>query len=172
MATTSSQKIVPLEPFQAFSPGADLWLMPDLSQSKWARRIDWYLNFQFQRAKLRAKPQHSLGMNQVLQDSELSAPVFALSQDAPFMIASEDKLPNQATVFVPIVNSNKITWINQCNSIWKNFGSPKFRVFLPKEIRPDEFISAWKNITSSTVKSESTELDKLELISEVDGPAK
>jgi|GEM_PF-1442158 len=56
---------------KAFSPGSDLWIIPELSYSAWSRKIDWYLNFQLGRAMNHKRSPISTFLHTVLVETEM-----------------------------------------------------------------------------------------------------
>jgi hypothetical protein len=131
-----------LDSLTALSSGCDLWIVADPSQSRWTRKIDWYLNFQLQRAQTHRSPGKSAELDRLLGSLELEAPIFELKSLAPLMVASSRLLPNRQTVLVPMPDDLD-DWVKRCHELWKSMSCPTTRVFLPESVQPEAFCSRW-----------------------------
>ncbi len=126
----------------ALSPGCDLWIVAEAQHSRWARKLDWYLNFQIQRAGLHKSRELSPEIQKVIQDCEVELPEIGTFRSAPLMIASENLLPNSKTIVVPQIQ-DAAGWVEACFKIWDDLGRPLTRVFLPDEMKAEAFNRAW-----------------------------
>jgi hypothetical protein len=131
-----------LDSLTALAPGCDLWIVADPSHSKWTRKIDWYLNFQLQRAQTHQSPRKSGELDRVLDSLELDAPVVELKPLAPLMVASARLLPNRQTVLVPLSDDIE-GWVKRCHEVWQSMNRPTTRVFLPDSVQPEAFGGRW-----------------------------
>lgn len=160
-----------LDALSALASGVDLWVVPDLDHSKWARRIDWYLNFQIVRARPHVLPRLSSKLNEILASAEFTAPEVSVSPSAPLLVASQDLLPNRATVVVPWSEgeNSQREWVRRCHALWRDLSKPyapnglSARFFLPGQLSSDAFLKAWpKEDSSASVQVVAeTELDLL-----------
>lgn len=103
---------------QALQAGADLWVLPDLEQSEWARKIDWYLNFQLARASTHSTLKHSDELSAVVQKWEFDPPDVEVANQLPLMVASSDLLPNHSTVLLPLGGDVK-SWTKRIFDLWR-----------------------------------------------------
>jgi hypothetical protein len=134
----------------ALSPGAQLWFVPPLEASHWAKRIDWYLGFQIRRAGPHQPANFSPELHNLVETLEVDVPMMRLAKEAPLMIASETLLPNHQTVVVPLAAtgvSDESTafaqWTLACHRIWQGLGQPLVRVFLPDRLSAQAFAAKW-----------------------------
>lgn len=126
----------------AFGQGADLWVIPDPKNSPWARKIDWYLNLQIQRAKNHKSKKIPDQLKEILAANELDLPDFDIKGDTPLLVNSHNHLPTRSVLHVPM---SKIAenWVAECHSIWMKLSKPTVRFFLPEEISDDIFENQW-----------------------------
>jgi hypothetical protein len=134
--------ITALDAENALSSGAKLWILADLGHSRWTERIDWYLNFQINRAEPHTTPQIGEKLNAVLAETEFVAPEVKLLEKAPLMVSSSELLPNHVTVVVPLADSAS-EWVLRGYAVWTELGRPELRVFLPESVSLSTFQSAW-----------------------------
>ncbi len=119
---------------QPFSAGAPLWIIADQKHSAWAKKLDWYLNFQLRKAKFHKSVQLSEKIKQKMQDWGFDLPVLE-KPASPLMIASHKLLPNELTVQI----ASGENWASECLRVLKNLRIDKARIFLPSEMTPQEF---------------------------------
>lgn len=131
-----------LDALTALVPGADLWIVSDLERSKWARKIDGYLNFQLMRAEPKASPELSPELRTIMDSWDFEAPSVEIKPDAPLMVASSDLLPNRQTVLVPF-EGNAEEWVAKCHSIWLGLRRPSLRIFLPDSFKAEVLERSW-----------------------------
>lgn len=129
----------------ALTAGADLWFVPALNQSHWTNHIDWYLNFQFVKAKLHQRKELSPHLKELSEDWEFPLEEIDLSMNRDLLISSRKLLPNQFTVQVEY-DGNLNTWIERLLSIWKSLKRPSLRVFLPEGVSRSDFEKATEGI--------------------------
>ena len=131
---------------KALSAGCDVWVVPDLDQSLWARRIDWYLNFQFQRAELHKAQSLPAELNFILSNYEFTPPFteppLSEAGKSHLMVASYERLPNRKTILVSQMDSPQ-DWVRACSSLWVDLGRPSIRVFLPTMMSAQAFRTYW-----------------------------
>ncbi len=126
----------------ALSEGSTLWIVGDLSNSAWAQKINWYLNFQLRRAKFHQTREISRELVAVLQTWEVEAPSLKLDPSAPLLVESSKLLPNQVTV--QLFNRTFDSWIDEGLRIWNDLQRPSVRVFLPSEKASSQLTGRWK----------------------------
>lgn len=136
-----SAKVVAQE--EALQAGADIWIVPDLENSEWTQRIDWYLNFQIFRSETHLTPKASAELEQVLAEWDIDAPGVSQAKTSPLMIASSDRLPNHAVVVVPFVGGEIKSWAEKVHETWSRLDAPRLRVFLPSGLTAARFSDAW-----------------------------
>lgn len=127
----------------AFGSGSELWVLPQIEISQWARKIDWYLNFQISRAKSHTPRKPDPELSEILGENEISFVKYARDeQNRPLLVASHSHLPNQMTLEVPYKSEAK-GWVEIVHRNWDQLKRPNLRVFLPPNLESDEFIKAW-----------------------------
>lgn len=131
-----------LDQLTAFSPAADLWILPDLENSDWARKIDWYLNYQIQRSLPHRPAEFSKDLVEVIERSEFIAPTVIIDPEAPLMVSCADLVPAKQAVVVP-AKTTEGDWVSTCHRVWVGLGRPSVRVFLPKKLGPSSFQKLW-----------------------------
>ena len=128
----------------SLTPGCDLWIVSEAARSKWARKIDWYLNFQILRASLHESKTISPDLQGVMDKWDFEAPDVGAGPEAPLMIASYRLLPNKQTVVVEHGETqDHELWVQTCHRVWKQLGTPKIRIFLPDSVPANSFVRAW-----------------------------
>lgn len=135
---------------EALLPGAELWVVPDLNQSTWTQKIDWYLNFQILRSTQHRVAEPPPEMKSVIGDWELDPPKIELHKTSPLMIASAQLLPNHAVVVIPMSEQNQ-NWPESVHSVWAKLDKPSLRVFLPKSVTASNFVKAWPQSERETL---------------------
>ncbi len=135
-----------LSPANAYNPGSDLWIFPELEESQWTQKVDWYLNFQIlknsQKKSLEILPE----VRATLDSCGLPHYSFVTSAEtSPLMIISELHLPNKWTIIAP-GSKNFRPWIKNMHRLWENLNKPSLRVFLPSEATNNSFVESWNLI--------------------------
>ncbi len=142
----------------AFSSGTPLWIIADLESSLWAKKLDWYLNFQLRRARLHQSPSLSEHTKQKLSDWGFTAPEMQ-SPAATLMIASAKLLPNEFTVQIKTIGkSNHEKWASECLKLIQNLQVRKARIFLPAKMTPEDFKSALRKTAKTLDTSNENEM--------------
>ena len=99
----------PLSRSQAFSAGVQLWLFTDFQHSSWTALIDWQINFQITKNRLKKTKQSGKDHKKAL------------------LIAGRLALPCQQLVELPYTEH----WLNEARQIHSFLNSPSVRVFIP-----------------------------------------
>lgn len=133
----------------AFNPGADLWIVPDSKNSAWTKRLDWHLNFQLVKAMPLSPRPLETPLLHVLRETNQSFSMESLPESAPLMIASSTYFPNKWTVHLSFKQDLE-EWCVRLAPIWRGLTEPTLRVFLPTQIKPDDFSKAWAKETKMT----------------------
>jgi hypothetical protein len=128
----------------AFNPGSDLWIVPDFTGSRWAAKIDWYLNFQIASAQRHLSPELRNFTVYVQKETGLDTYQPHLPKTAPLMITSENFFPNKWVVVIPTANDFG-HWVRQISDVWENLKHPSLRVFLPTGQNAGSFHKEWQN---------------------------
>lgn len=128
----------------AFSIGADLWILPDLPRSSWAQTVDWYVNFQLSKARLHTPAKFSPELQDLVDRHSSEVFRIEVHPKAPLFLATEKLLPNRETVVLPYEESLE-TWLDKAVAVWKRLNSPPLRVFLPDETASSEFVKLWED---------------------------
>jgi len=137
---------------QPLSPGTDLWIIADLESSAWSKKLDWYLNFQLRRASLHKSMKISDSFRDKILSWGIKLPemppeIIDTSSVAPTMIASRKLLPNELTVQIPMTDIK--TWASECRRISKQLKLTKARVFLPRNVKAQEFLDACEGLKAN-----------------------
>lgn len=125
----------------AMGLGSELWVVPNPEASAWARKIDWYLNFQIAKAHQHRFPDLAPELIKVLQENEISW-MKDFVQNQTLMVATQSRLPAQQVVRIPFLN-DKTEWMNRARRVWEDLGRPRLRLFLPSEIGEAEVLQLW-----------------------------
>ncbi len=129
----------------AFSPGSDLWILPaSAAQSPIARRIDWYLNFQLSRARMRKPHEIPVSVKKILTENKMDELLQdpERNEDArPLAVMAIDRLPANMVVELPYAKSGE--WILNAKAVWEGFSKPRVRVFLPSDLEPALLAKHW-----------------------------
>ncbi len=137
--------ILPLNQLSALSSGAELWVCPDLSNSKWTQEIDWYLNHQIRKGTRHKLPVLGPEMKGLLYENQMAwTDISALSQ--VLLIATDLQLPNRWVMLVDW-NGQLSKWCQQIVSHWKDLSYPSLRVFLPTGISTSEISREWQKLS-------------------------
>lgn len=129
---------------KAFGPGSDLWVLPEPEESEIATRIDWYLNFQIAKSKIHKTRKVGAQIEEVIKAHDLCFPEIKLEDDAPLLISSEQRFPNRMVVEIKVQPKVEV-WVENIQTLWAKLDRPKLRVFLPREMSPEQFQKAWKS---------------------------
>lgn len=127
----------------ALNQGAQLWVLPDISNSRWTLKVDWYLNFQICKANrhtLRDLPEF---IEHVVHDTGLEKPVIKYDEHSTLLIASEHLLPNKWVGLIPL-HKNYAQWVEQVSETWVSLQNPSLRIFLPAGHSPGDFNELWR----------------------------
>lgn len=139
-----------LRPNDAFSEGAEVWIVPDRGTSYWSRRIDWHLQFLISRSMIHKSPTLSPFLEKIIEANEIDSNVIALPKDSPLLIFSVDLLPNRETIHLPY-GANFKSWMEKVQDIWQNLNQPAARIFLPQGYAFEDFSSHWTDRKKSSV---------------------
>lgn len=135
-------RLQPLSSTMAFSSGSDLWILPSPDVCFWARKIDWYLNFQLARAENHRPPQWTPGLIEILKEEGLEPPSTESWGEAPLLIASRHRLPTSQAVELPY-NGRIKDWMEAAEKIWRDLGRPSLRLFLPQNVQINQAEAHW-----------------------------
>ncbi len=125
----------------AMAIGSELWIVPNPEASPWARKIDWYLNFQMARASSHQPAKLSVDLQNLLEENEVEfAPMSSSVKN--LMVATQLRVPAHQVVLVPF-EGEKNQWLKSCKNIWEQLGFPKLRLFLPVEIKDSDVQKLW-----------------------------
>lgn len=137
--------ILPLNHLSAFSAGADLWVCPDVGNSKWTQELDWHLNHQIRKGVEHKLPALGPDVKGLLYENQMAwTDVSTPVQD--LMIASNVQLPNRWVMIVPW-NGQLRKWCQQIVKQWSNMQHPSLRLFLPKGVSTSELAREWQSLS-------------------------
>lgn len=129
---------------EALTEGTQLWVLPQLEKSSWAKRLDWYLNFQLQKAQEREsqnlaseKVQESAKDVKALNEKTDSPSDSNTNSKSSLLIESQKLLPNKMTLQLSFQDSIE-SWIAQIIEKSLLLKQSRVRVFLPQKIKFDQ----------------------------------
>jgi hypothetical protein len=134
---------------QAFSAGADLWIVPERKKSRLVQKIDWYLGFQIAKSVQHQSKTLSTDLLDILKSCALEGEKgydFIPSPDADaLLILSSRNLPNR---WVMIIRGSEDveTWLKTAIEKWKKMNSPSLRIFLPEGQLKADIAKLWKRL--------------------------
>lgn len=143
--------IIPISNISALSNGADLWIIPQVEQSQWSKRLDWYLNFQIGKAVKHKLPTINPILTKILHDTELENEINHKAKNISFhhfsintlLIAPGDLLPAKHLVLLNFEN-NLRKWVEEISNVWTQLGLPSLRIFIPQNIEIGDFNKEWE----------------------------
>ncbi|WP_413288515.1 hypothetical protein [Bdellovibrio sp. HCB337] len=127
----------------AFNPGSDLWIVPDLQSCRWTQKLDWYLNFQIIKNQRHLSPDTRNFTKLIQRETGLETYELSVPKEAPLMITSEAFFPNKWVVVVP-TSPNFGLWVREASAIWENLKHPSLRIFLPTGQNAGSFQKEWQ----------------------------
>lgn len=142
----------------SLNPGQDLWVIAEPSRSRWPLQLDWYLNFQLDRAEQHSSASRPEGLTSLLKEVEWNLPEASVSPESTLLVSSEGHLPAR---WLAQVNGSEglEEWVKSIHKLWAGLGKPSFRVFLPAGVESAAFGKVWKK--QSTFEDFSVVLDSL-----------
>jgi hypothetical protein len=127
-----------LDDMEAFSRGADLWVVTDREHSSWAITLDWYLNFQIARVDAWKHKTLSKELIDLAEQAEVEIIKSPFSDHLPAtLIESCRLLPNRQVLYVPY-KKDSTAWFEQIEEIWSGLKKPTLRMFLPKGVSAEK----------------------------------
>jgi hypothetical protein len=137
--------ILSLNQLSALSPGADMWICPDLSNSHWAVDLDWHLNHQIRKGYNYNTPKLDAEVKGLLYENQMiSTDIHAPTQN--LMIASSVQLPARWVLVLPW-NGQLQKWVQNVFQHWENLNKPTARIFLPQNIAMADFSRDWQKLS-------------------------
>lgn len=137
--------ILSLNHLSALSAGADLWVCPDLQNSKWTQELDWHLNHQIRKGIRHKTPVLGPEIKGLLYENQLPwTDVAIASQD--LLLPTTLQLPNR-WVLVIGWNGNLKKWLQQVVGQWDHLQKPTVRLFLPKGVSNSDAAREWQNLS-------------------------
>ena len=129
---------------QALGSGADLWIVPETEECELVRKVDWYLNFQLERAKYHKAQELSPELQDLLKQEELSPSDHTLEEKSPKLVVSQSALLTELVASIPKGDSQFPEWIQHCEKLWTKLGRPRVLIFLPKGVSSEQFKKTWR----------------------------
>lgn len=139
--------LIVLSSNQAFNTGADLWVIPDFSNSKIASQLDWYNNFIIGKTLRKNQFVISSEINQILQETELPRQVITVNGNDNLMIATSKQLPNRWTIMV-WYEQDSTSWCKKIHDLYLHLKNPTLRIFLPTNLSMNQFVESWRLVSS------------------------
>ncbi len=118
----------------AFNPGSEIWFVSEPSQSAWANKMDWYINFQLNKSADYKFQETSPKIKEILQDQELELKIdYSEYQNKSLLIYPSENIPAKYLVCISAKLDEK-SWLEECKKVWLNLGSPNARIFATNKI--------------------------------------
>lgn len=131
----------------AYNPGSDLWIFPELENSDWAQKVDWYINFQIIKNSQRKALPLSDEIQSVLSNTGLDLKKIVSVRPQSLMISTSTWLPNKWLVVVD--GSDQLAnWTQSVFQTWNRLKKPTLRVFLPTGQNASSFLDHWRELSS------------------------
>jgi hypothetical protein len=131
-----------LDKTNSFNPGAELWVIPELSESKAAPRLDWYMNFQISKSQRMSKPNLAHPLLEILSKTKLNSLQFVENSRNGILYPTEKVLPNRWVLMLP--NASPVEkWCERIVEKWQGLQKPTLRIFLPQGQTAKSFENAW-----------------------------
>lgn len=136
-------------------PGADLWVLPALTESPWVARIEWLCNLQLSKNSLHNLQDVADSLKLILQECDL--PLYKFDEQIPsetlqkVLIPSEKWLPNRWLLSLPC--REKDQWAKTIESTWIQLKKPSIRVFLPTQINRSTATTLFKFLPELSVET-------------------
>lgn len=137
--------ILPLNHLSAFSAGADLWICPDIGNSKWTQELDWHLNHQILKGTRHKIPVLGPDMKGLLYENQMAWTDVVTPYD-DLLISTGLQLPNRAVMIVAW-NGQLKKWCQHIVDQWSRMQYPSLRLFLPKGVSTSEVSREWQNLS-------------------------
>ncbi len=137
--------ILSLNQLSALSPGADMWVCPDLLNSRWATQLDWHLNHQMRKGLAHKTQMLDANVKGLLYENQISwNDVQAHSEN--LMVACSLQLPARWVLVLPW-NGQLQKWVQSIFQNWENLSKPQARIFLPQNIAMADFSRNWQKVS-------------------------
>ncbi len=125
---------------QAFAGGSPVWVIAGLEQSRWAQKLDWYLNFQLRRASLHESKKISESNQEKIASWGFEVSQSPRNQKAPLLVDSRHLLPNRFTIQIPF--EDVASWAKTCSKVLREMKQTGARIFLPSDVSKAQFTKA------------------------------
>lgn len=139
--------VIVLSSNQALNSGADLWIIPDFSNSVMAIQLDWYNNFLIGKTLRKNKYLIDSKLNTILEETELPRYENLPSPDDVIMISSSKPFPNRWTVMVGYEQDSTL-WCQKIFKLYLDLKKPSLRIFLPSNLGMNQFVESWRLFSS------------------------
>lgn len=129
----------------AMNTGAQIWVVPNLDNSWWARKIDWYLGFQIARAQTHRPATYSAELRDILTNWEVPSPNCVLPGPvSPLLIACEESLPARQLVMLPFAPGHERSheeWFQDIQTHLARLRAQRVRIFLPTNLPVEQALT-------------------------------
>ena len=129
---------------QALTPGADLWVVGTPTESPWALKLDWALNFQMLRAGRHKKPAISHELQKVIDQTDLKKELPHLQNSKAsrgLLVAADLNLPCRWVLMLEEWN------LTELHEAVTGLGNPSLRIFLPRSMNGESFAKTWSSLS-------------------------
>lgn len=135
----------------AFSPGADLWVIPTIEACWWTQHMDWKLNFQIAKSLSRKRAEVSAELAEIIGQCGLENLSHKTASTAqPILIESQNLLPNRWVIMLDHDWADNDS-VKQLVNLWQKLQKPSMRIFLPSKVSKKQALVVWqKNCPDKT----------------------
>ncbi len=118
----------------ALSTYADLWIIPDFSISKWAKQIDYYLNFLILRSQKKSKSEFDPKLKTILANEKITASFDSVNSHLPLMVAAQKELPAKQIVYLGnLLESDK--YLEEVKNVISGLKAQSVKIFLADNMK-------------------------------------
>ncbi len=140
--------MTPLSHASCFNPGADLWILPEEGVSRWAKKVDWYLNFQLARVRTSSPLPIPEEIVKFISFCELPLPAIPFCDGKKNLVASHHLLPNRWSAQL-VFQGQLEKWCKDIFEVWERLRKPTLRIFLPAGVNTADFLKSWSHLTTT-----------------------
>lgn len=138
--------ILSLNQLSALSPGADMWICPDIGNSHWSVELDWHLNHQIRKGLSHKTQMLDAQVKGLLYENQMiSTDIQATTTN--LMVGSSFQLPARWVLVIPW-NGQLQKWVQSVFQHWETLGKPTARIFLPQNIAMADFSREWQKLSN------------------------
>ena len=132
-----------------FANSSDLWLCSEPKTSKWAQKLDWYLNFQMTKAYINTpRPLHESLEKWIEEHNFFLEGKKEVKESKALLFSGAENLPCQQLIVQKYTGEPNL-WLKKLIGIAGNLNSQFPRIFLPDSLSSLEAIRKLNEIPES-----------------------